>query len=268
MKDTKTRLTGYLEDLQSKGQYWFLRKEAIEGLEISPLAFQRAAYRLTHKVKLIRLRGDFYLLIPPEYRATGSLPASWFIDALMSYLNQPYYVGLLSAAALHEAAHQQPMILQVITNKPTRAITVGQVRIKFYYKKIIEPSFYELRKTATGTMNVSTPEMTAFDLVRYMNAAGQINNVSTVLCELVEKINPILLPDLLKNNQVEQVSAQRLGYLLDILHLDIDLTPLESRLRQKKMLAKPLVTTSQQPIIEHNRRWQILVNEKVEPDEL
>lgn len=268
MKEEKMGLISYLEDLQSKGQYWFLRNEAIKALEISEKAFQKAAKRLTNKVKLTRLRGNFYLLIPPEYRAISALPASWFINVFLGHLNQPYYVGLLSAAALHEAAHQQPMVFQVITNKRTRDITVGQVRIKFYYKKIIEPSFYELRKTETGTMNVSTPEMTAFDLVRYMDAAGQVNNVATVLCELTEKINPTLLSNLLKNNEVEVTSAQRLGYLLDMLHLGIDLAPLESILKQKKIVRRPLINSSNQPTIEHNRRWKILVNEKVEPDEL
>jgi len=29
-------------------------------------------------------------------------------------------VGVLSAAAIHGAAHQQPMIFQVVTDKPTR----------------------------------------------------------------------------------------------------------------------------------------------------
>ena len=31
----------------------------------------------------------------------GSPPASWFIDDLLEYLGQSYYVGLLSAAEIH-----------------------------------------------------------------------------------------------------------------------------------------------------------------------
>jgi predicted transcriptional regulator of viral defense system len=152
-----------------------VRPEVLEKLQLSDNAFRKAAHRLITQIKLNRIRGDFYTVIPLEYRATGSLPATWFIDALMKYLNQNYYVALLTAAGLHEASHQQPMVFQVITNKPTRSITVGQVRIQFFYKKNIVPQSYQPIKTASGTMNVSIPEITAVDLVRYMTAAGQIS---------------------------------------------------------------------------------------------
>jgi predicted transcriptional regulator of viral defense system len=268
MKAESMTLSVYLDHLQSKGQYWFVGQDAIESLKVSDKAFRRAAYRLILKGKLNRVRGDFFVLVPPEYWATQSLPASWFVDALLKYLNQTYYVGLLSAAALHGASHQQPMIFQVITNKLTRSITVGQVHVQFYYKKTISAQFYQPVKTPTGTMNVSTPEVTAFDLVRYMNSSGQINNVATVLYELVNKLNSITLAELLSSNQVEITAAQRLGYILDTLGLDIDLEQLASELKQKKATPRLLVTGSQKPVIANNLRWHILVNEKLEPDEL
>lgn len=268
MKEYNQTLFHHLEYLQTEGQYWFLRKNVIKTLGLSDNAFKVAAYRLIVKGKLKRLRGDFYVIVPLEYHATGSLPATWFIDSLMNHLKQRYYVGLLTAAALQGAAHQQPMVFQVITNKPTRAITAGQVRIEFHYKKNIIPHFYQPQKTASGTMNMSTPEMTAFDLVRYINAAGQINHVATVLCELAERLNSETLAQLLKNNEVDITVAQRLGYLLDALQLPIDLNLLANQLKQKKIFRRLLVLASDQPIIEYNQRWHILVNERVEPDEL
>ncbi len=45
-------------------------------------------------------------------------------------------------------------------------------------------------ETETGAMRVSTPEVTAFDLVRFAPAAGHIGNVVTVLGELAERIDP------------------------------------------------------------------------------
>ena len=51
------------------------------------------------------------------------------------------------------------------------------------------PDCYQLKKTMSGMMQIATPEMTAFDLVRYMDAAGQVNHVATVLCELVEQLD-------------------------------------------------------------------------------
>ena len=268
MKEEIPTLPHYLEYLQSRGQYWFVRQEVLEKLQLTDNAFRKAAHRLITQIKLNRIRGDFYTLIPLEYRATGSLPATWFIDALMKYLNQYYYVALLTAAGLHEASHQQPMVFQVITDKPTRSIITGQVRIQFFYKKNIAPQSYQPIKTASGSMNVSTPEITAVDLVRYMTAAGQINQVATVLCELAERLNPKILATLLNNHIIETTAAQRLGYLLDILKTNIDLEPLSLALKQKKVLQRLLVSGSDQPVLSINRRWNILVNEPVEPDEL
>lgn len=268
MKNEIASLSSYLEELQTEGQYWFLRQDAIELLQFSDNAFRKAAHRLIVKGKLRRIRRDFYTIVPLEYRATSSLPASWFIDALMGYLKQNYYVGLLTAASLHDAAHQQPMAFQVITDKPTRPITVGQVLIEFFHKKTIKPHFYQTMKTASGTMRVSKAEMTAFDLVRYMNASGQVNHVSTVLSELADKLNPDVLAELLKQGDVEVTAAQRLGYLLDLLQSTVDLQSLHRQLKQKKIIRRPLVAGSEQPVIQYDIRWSILVNETIEPDEL
>lgn len=268
MKERLSTLSAYIDHLRMDGRYWLSRKEAIEALKISDKAFKLSAYRLAIKGSLKRVRGDFFIIIPPEHRVIGSLPAAWFIDALMNHLDQKYYVGLLTAAALHGAAHQQPMAFQVITNKPTRNIIVGQVRIEFNYKKNIFPHFFQLQKTMSGTIHVSTPEMTAYDLVRYMKAAGQINHVATVLCELVERINVEKLVELLKKGDVEITTVQRLGYLFDMLKLPIDLCPLENELKKENISRRLLVVSSNEPVIEYNQRWHIEVNEKVEPDEL
>jgi hypothetical protein len=44
------------------------------------------------------------------------------------------------------------------------------------------------------------PKITAFDLVRYMNATGQVNHVATVLCKLREQLHNKKLAELLKND--------------------------------------------------------------------
>ena len=49
-----------------------------------------------------------YAPIPPEYRNWGTVPASHFVDALMQHLGHPYYVAFLTAAEIHDAAHQRP----------------------------------------------------------------------------------------------------------------------------------------------------------------
>lgn len=261
-------LSTYLDQLRMDGLYWLSRNKAIDLLQMSDKAFKLAAHRLSIKGSLKRVRGDFFIIVPPEHRAIGALPAVWFIDALMKHLNQQYYIGLLTAAALHGSAHQQPMTFQVITDKPTRDITVGQVFIKFHYKNDISSRFYQFKKTMSGMVQVSTHEMTAFDLVKYMNDSGQINHIATVLTELVEKLDARKLVEFLKKGDVEIATAQRLGYLLDRLQLSIDLLPLEKELKKHKKSRRLLVVANDQPVIEYNQRWHIEVNEQVEADEL
>lgn len=101
----------------------------------------------------------------------------------MRYLGQPYYVGLLSAAAIHGAAHQQPMVFQVVTSKPTREMRAGKVAIRFSMSSLVESLPVIEQQTETGTMRVATPETCAFDLVRYPEAAGHLSNAATVLAE-------------------------------------------------------------------------------------
>lgn len=268
MINDKLTLQNYIDDLQSRGLYWFIKGQVQSVLKLSDNAFKKATHRLALKNKLVRVKGDFYTIIPPEYRATGSLPASWFINAFMKHLNQSYYVGGLSAAALHGAAHQQPMTFQVVTNKSLRSITVGQVKIDFLYKKIIKPSYFQQIKTPTGFMNVSTAEMTAFDLVRYVNAAGQINNVATILNEMADLLNSELLTSLLEKDEIEVTVAQRLGFLLERLAINIDLRSLENQIKQKKPTSRLLVTGSNAAQLEYNQRWKIIVNEAIETDDL
>ena len=120
----------WVEQLQSRGRYTFTRTEAESGTGRSFVAAQSALRRMKQQQRIVSPRRGFYVIVPPEYRATGSPPASWFVDDLMHHLGQPYYVGLLSAAAIHGAAHQQPMVFQVVTNKPTREMRAGKVIIR------------------------------------------------------------------------------------------------------------------------------------------
>ena len=76
----------------------------------------------------------------------------------MVALRQPYYVALLSAAALHGASHQQPQMFQVMTNKPMRPIRAGRTELHFYTTQHLGIATTAEVKTPTGAIRVSTPE--------------------------------------------------------------------------------------------------------------
>lgn len=266
MKSELDYLSDYIDQLQSKGRYTFSRKQIYRQMEKSEAAFNLALHRLIKKGRIKRLLADFYIIVPLEYQTIGSLPPSWFIDAFMRSMQIDYYVSLLSAAALHGATHQQVIAFQVIANKVIRPITLGQVRLEVHFQKIIPINFLSSVKTETGTMLISTPEVTICDLIKFINFAGQIHNVATILCELKEKFSITSLMHYIETGLVATTYVQRLGYLLDYLDLGLDTQPLQRWVNTKHPDYRPLAMGSNSPIIEKNQRWHILVNEQVETD--
>lgn len=206
-------MSSWVERLQSRGRYTFTRLEAESDTGRSFVAAQSALRRLKEQGRIASPRRGFYVVVPPEYRAAGAPPASWFIDDLMRYVRQPYYVGLLSAAALHGAAHQQPMVFQVVTSRPTREMRAGKVTIRFSMSNRVEQLPVTQLETETGTMRVASPETTAFDLVRFSAGAGHLSNAATVLHELAERLDAQALAAIAPLVRLPDV--QRLGFLLD-----------------------------------------------------
>jgi predicted transcriptional regulator of viral defense system len=49
----------------------------------------------------------------------------------MRHLDVPYYVGWLSAAAMHGAAHHAPQVFQVAVGRHVRDRTVGRTKFRF-----------------------------------------------------------------------------------------------------------------------------------------
>lgn len=248
------------------GRYVFTREEALKALRVSDIALKNALWRLAKAGRVVSPRRGFYVIIPPEYRAAGSLPPSWFVRDLMAHLRRPYYVGLLSAAALHGAAHQAPQEFQVVTDRPLRPIEVGRSRIRFVKKAHLVKTPAVSVKTPTGEIRVSAPEATALDLVRYPEHAGFLSNVATVLGELAERMEAGALVRAAEI-EGELVYAQRLGYLLDRIGREELAAPLAEWLEAKAPRVVPL--RPDRPIARAPRaaRWRVAVNEEVEAGE-
>ena len=115
----------WVDSLQARGRYTFLRAEAISGSGLSAEAVKKALQRLARRRRVAKVKSYFYVIVPLEYLHAGGPPPSWFIDDLMRAMERAYYVGLLSAAALHGASHQQPQEFQVFTDRPIRPMQVG-----------------------------------------------------------------------------------------------------------------------------------------------
>ena len=110
-------LAAFVDELQVSGRYSFTGRDAAKVGRRSGAHLKAALRRLKQKGRIACPRKGFYVLVPPEYREAGGPPASWFVDDLMKFLGQPYYVGLLTAAASYGAAHQQPMAFNSRTGR-------------------------------------------------------------------------------------------------------------------------------------------------------
>ena len=255
-------MTDFVEALQARGRYTFTLVEAMKVEKRTDIALEAALRRLKQKGRIANPRRGFYVIVPMEYREAGCPPANWFIHDLMQFLGQPYYVGILSAAAVHGAAHQQPMLFQVVTDRTTRPARAGRVRIRFHMSRHIEKAPVVDIQTETGSMRVSTPEATAFDLVHFVLSAGNMDNVITVLSELVEKIGPQALTSIADRYAISDV--QRLGYLLERLGESRLADPLAVRLKDRRY--RPILLAPGQPKggAPSDPRWRVIPNETVE----
>lgn len=254
----------FVEGLLGQGRYTFTRQEAERRLRRSRAAAYMALYRLVKAGWLVMPRSGFYVIVDPQHRAAGTLPPEWFVHELMKHAGRPYYVGLLSAAQFHGAAHHRPQEFQVvIPERAVRPIQAGNVQIRFYGKGSFDRSQTQDAKTPTGLMKVATPETAAWDLVRYFKAAGGLENVVTVLSELAEKLDEKRLRDTVKRHG-EVIVAQRLGYLLDRI----------GRRSLSKGLAAWVANAPLRPLdpgapvvgASESRKWRLLVNVALEPE--
>jgi predicted transcriptional regulator of viral defense system len=276
MQERPTSLRDYLVYLQATGRVSFTRAEALEATRLSESGFLKAAARLQRERMLLKPRQGFYVAVPPQFLLWGAPPPSWYIDELMRHEGRCYYVGLLKAAELHGATQQAVMDFQVLTDRQLPKIRAGRSYIVFFYRKRIEPVLFavERRKTDTGSMAVSSVELTCLDLVRYVHAAGGFDAVATVLADLADRIEGHKLAVIAEH--FERAVVQRLGYLLDYLGYSATAEPVHRRLFAKATAPwvkldparrRDQVAFADGGPTETNARWHVIVQRTPEVDE-
>lgn len=209
MADDK-RVSDLLDDFQRRGLYGFDRSKVEAALPASTGAIGKALKRLAEIGRVKHIRKGFHTIVPVEHASQGIPPFDWFIADLMHSLDLPYYIGLLSAAALYGAAHQQVQQLQIVVPRQERPLGLPGLSIRFFRKQGFTATFLQSRKGHSGMLPVSSPEATALDLVRYARQIGGLDVVLTVLSELAESIDPTKLAAA-SASESETAQIQRLG---------------------------------------------------------
>ena len=250
----------YLRTLLQRGRYTFARTDAETALG-NPRATMKALHRLENQGWLVSPSQCFYVIQDPLHQVMG-LPVEWFLDDWMQVLGVQYYVGLLTAAMFHGAAHQKPQQFQVVVDRQLRPLMRGPYHIRFFYKKSIPDSAWATRKSPAGYYRISTPEMTAYDLLRYPKACPTRDLAATILAELGEVIQADRLAAL-ADQDAEIVTLQRLGWMLDTVGWAEKTEQLAGKLQGHRHLWQPLRPDlpAEGP---RDPRWRIIVNETIE----
>ena len=248
-----------IEDVRESGMY---SSEQIMKNELN---------RLCSNKTIVNVYRGFYVIIPVHYVLRGSVPATYYIDQLMTYLSKPYYVCMLSAAELLGVAHQRPQQFSVMTTYPRRQlVTTRNVTTDWFYRDTLPEDALVIKNTETGTIRISNSLLTAADLVQNQQHVGGLSRVATILEELTDQIDvdsqlPALIPF------VKTVTWQRLGYILEnVIEEKEAADKLYEQLRASsaRMVYKPLSTSAEDNPSNRDSRWKININVEIETDDL
>ena len=234
----------------------------------------------TEAMRRARAAGHFfapapglYIPIPSEFSMWGVVPALDFVDQLMRHLGRSYYVGLLSAAELHGAAHQRPQVFQVFVDRAVSDRDIERVRLRFYERSDLKTVPVQMKNSRTSQVLVSTPEATVMDLVSRPQDSGALFNVATIIGELAQEgqLDPEMLVDLAPRYPLAVV--RRVGWLLDRDAEFVDTAALSDPLHDF-VLARSVEGRRIVDLLAAggprrgatNRKWGIVENSEVEPD--
>jgi predicted transcriptional regulator of viral defense system len=265
------RLTHWVESLMAKGRNSFSLDDVRQFLrDDSEAAIKLKLTRLSKRGNILSVHKGYYLIISPQYASRGILPPALFVDGLMNYLNRPYYVGLLSAAAFYGAAHQQPQEYYVFTELPAlRPVKKKALKINYVSKSSIPAQLLEKRKTEIGYLTISSPELTAVDLIQYEKRVGGLNRVGTVLNDLADAISKDRMNDLFISETPVAI-LQRLGYLLENVLRKNSLADHLYQICMMKQLVFfriPLRIAYKTKGFPADDRWKVIINTNIEIDE-
>lgn len=145
-----------------------------------------------------------------------------------------------------------------------RKICQQNLVINFLVKSAWEERNIIKKKTDAGYINVSSPELTALDLLLFNNWIG-FERATEIISELTGEMKPSMLIQTARQFPVT-ATIQRLGYLLDYkLGQGKMASALEKVLTEKKVHVVPLSPGSERRG-EISARWKIIQNMEAEKE--
>lgn len=264
--------TNWIHERSIRGNVFFSLADIEKDYpEVSKEVIHVALSRMQDKGLIVSPWKTFYVIVPTEYKLKGEVPPSYYIDELMKYLHRDYYVCLLSAAAIYGACHQRSQTYYIMASgKSLRDGVKNGTRLVFSQRQDIPKAYVRQIKTQTGMMNISSPLMTALDIINMESKIGGMSRAAEIIAELDESFGlSTECYGLLKNYPVPVI--QRFGYILSILEyhehaqwVTDACKTLDIRFRKTPLKAgKPCEESH-----EIDKQWKLIINTQIEVDEL
>lgn len=260
-------VAAYINQCLSFEEYSFSLNELQAVLDKSETSIKSELSRLIEKKTIVNLRKGFYLIIPPRYSKHGEVPIQLYIEKLFKYLNRNYYLGFYSAAKFHGASHQQTQRDYLMTEKPKlNDIKKKTFDIRFFTTTKWSNKNLLVRKSDAGIFKISSPALTAVDLIHHQTKLGGLNRMLAILEELTEEINQNDIAELL-TWYPHKSTLQRFGFLLEEVGADEILSnQIKKHLKTSKFFPVLLSPkTGQKPGAVDNF-WKVAINIKLESD--
>jgi hypothetical protein len=258
---SKSRMVGsadaFLDQRLALGRVAFPLADLVKATGLSVTAARNQLLRLKNRVTRVSPRHQFFLIVSPEHSAVGAPPVAWWLHDYFQWLGEPYYLALQSAASSLGSNPQALQVTQVMTKISRRAVEVGRIRIQFFVKRTLEQTPTQPLANAFAPLQVSTPEATAFDLIRYAARIGGIGRAAETIAPLLPLMRPAELRRVLKIED-EPATAQRLGFVLEKLRAT-DLAKVVKNWLPSNLIVVPLVPGARRDAPEI-KRWKILNN--------
>lgn len=260
-------VTDFVNQCLAYEQYAFSWEELKAEIPKSDIALRHELVRLSGKKELLTLRQGFYLILPPRYKAFGKLPLELYAENLFRFLGKPYYIAFFSAAAFHGASHQQVQQSYLMTKVPNlRDIKKGNIYLSISATSKWPNKNIQQRKSDAGIFNISSPALTAIDLIHYQSKMGGLNRILTILEELTESITTEDIHELLQWYP-HTSSIQRLGFLLEELQVENTLVlPLRDYLKNRNYFPVLLSPEKNSKPGKVNNTWKVDTNIELESD--
>ena len=247
----------YVEELLARGRHHFTTDEALAALGGSLAKVRADLRRLKALGEVVDPHRSFHVIVTPDRRACGCPVPEELVPPLMQYLQETYYVALLSAAEMY-GGHPGRHPFQVMAKGERKPIDCGQVQLQFLARKDLERTPLLAKGTSQGALPVAAPEATALELVGYANQCGGLESIASVLAEMVGALDPEKLVAIAPSAPIAW--TQRLGYLLDATDNRSLANVLAPLVRERARHFAPLVRARPKTGARRVARWRLAVN--------